>query len=292
VKVWLNSRLLDAQKASVSVFDHGFLYGDGIYETVRAYDGEVFHWHEHYRRLRESARRITLACPWSARYLEQAIQNVLRANKTPNASVRITISRGPGSLGLDPRLCPRPTLAILLHPERALEKIWREGVSIGIPHIRRNHPLCLDPLIKSNNALNTILAKIEGNRMKVFETVLTNLDGYLTEGTTSNIFFVKKGILYTPALSCGLLNGITRQAVLKISKRARIRLKEGWFTPRELGNADEAFLSSTTLEIAPIISMKQAGKAGTKRIGAGRPGPLTHRMHTLLKVVLPPLRRT
>ncbi len=157
------------KKAQVSVFDHGFLYGDGIYETVHAYEGRVFHWPEHYKRLKQSARLIDLKCPWSSAYLLEGIQKVLRANRAPNASVRITVSRGPGPLGLDPRVCPKPTLAMLLHPDRDVKTLWKNGVSIGIPKVRRNHPLCLDPRIKSNNSLNTILAKMEGTRMGVLK---------------------------------------------------------------------------------------------------------------------------
>lgn len=283
MKVWLNTGLADARRASVSVFDHGFLYGDGIYETVKAYGYNVFHWPEHYKRLKQSAQRLSLKCPWSSDYLLKAIRRLLRANHAPDASVRITVARGPGPLGLDPRVCPKPTLVMLLHPTRPLARIWKQGISIGIPRIRRNHPLCLDPQIKSNNSLNTILAKIEGNQMGVFETVLTNLEGYLTEGTTSNIFFVKNGVLYTPALSCGLLEGVTRGYVLRLARRHRIPVAEGRYTPKELLKADEVFLSSTTLEIAPVVKLKFTTQKIIHRIGAGRPGPLTQKIHAFSK---------
>ena len=198
MKVFFQNRIVDEKHARVSVLDHGFLYGDGIYETVRAYDYRVFHWLDHYQRLKQSARRINLRCPWSSGFLFRGVIKVLKANNSPNGSVRITVSRGPGPLGLDPSVCPNPTLAMLLHPARPLERLWKKGVSIGIPKIRRNHHQCLDPQIKSNNSLNTILAKIEVKRMGVFEAVLLNLDGHLTEGTTSNIFFVRRGQLFTP----------------------------------------------------------------------------------------------
>lgn len=255
MKIFLDGRLVNAKNARVSVYDHGFLYGDGIYETVHAYRYKTFHWPEHDRRLRESARRIRLKCPWSSAYLLQAIQKVLRANRQPNASVRITVSRGPGPLGLDPSVCPKPTLVMLLHPERPLAKIWREGVSIGIPRIRRNHPACLDPQIKSNNSLNTILAKTEAKAMGVFEAVLLNLDGHLTEGTTSNIFLVKNREIFTPALSCGLLEGVTRGIVMRLARRAGYKVREGRYTLRDLRKADEIFLTSTTLEIVPVIKV-------------------------------------
>lgn len=278
MKVFLDNRLVDAKKARVSVFDHGFLYGDGIYETVRAYDYRVFHWPEHYRRLRNSARRIALRCPWSSPYLLRSIERVLRANREPNASVRITVARGPGPLGLDPSVCPKPTLVLLLHPARPLEKLWKTGVSIGIPRVRRNHPACLDPRIKSNNSLNTILAKMEAQKMGVFEAVLLNLEGYLTEGTTSNIFFVKKNVIYTPGLSCGLLEGVTRAAVIKFARRARYRVLEGRYTLADLRKADEIFLTSTTLEIVSVIKV-----VASTAFWSGRPGPVTRRLHQLFR---------
>ncbi len=234
MKVFFKNKIVDEKNARVSVFDHGFLYGDGIYETVQAYHGRVFHWADHYRGLKESARRLSLKCPWSRTYLLKGIEKVLRANHSPNASVRITISRGPGPLGLDPRACPKPTLVMLLHPDRNVAALRKTGVSIGIPTVRRNHPRCLDPQIKSNNSLNTILAKIEGTRMGVFETVLLNLDDHLTEGTTSNLFFVRRNRMYTPATSCGLLEGITRQEVLKLSRRAGYKVHEGHYKASDL----------------------------------------------------------
>ncbi len=306
MKVWLNNRLSDAKDAKISVYDHGFLYGDGIYETVHAYGYRVFHWPDHYRRLRESAGRIALKCPWSSRTLEERIVKVLKANREPDASVRITIARGPGPLGLDPTVCPHPTLVMLLHPKRDFERYWKDGVVIGIPKIRRNHPQTLDPQIKSNNSLNTILAKIEGEEMGVFESVLLNLNGELTEGTTSNIFFVKRGQIFTPALSCGLLAGITREAVLKkLAPRSRIRAHEGRYTPKDLKQADEIFLTSTTLEIAPVVTVKIAtptltptlslirervakpGEGGPRTLWHGKPGPMTRHIHALFRSTLP-----
>jgi len=281
MKVFLNNRLVAADKARVSAFDHGFLYGDGIYETVRAYEYRVFHWPDHFRRLQNSARRLALKCPWSSRYLLKAIDRVLRANGEPNASVRITVARGPGPLGLDPSVCPKPTLVILLHPARPLEKLWKNGISIGIVRVRRNHPRCLDPQIKSNNSLNTILAKMEAKKMKVFEAVLLNLDGYLTEGTTSNIFFVKDGVLHTPAFSCGLLEGVTRNEVIRLARGKGISVREGRYRVADLRRADEVLLTSTTLEVVSVVRVRQ-GARGWK-VGNGRPGPVTQHLHQLFR---------
>jgi branched-chain amino acid aminotransferase len=276
VNVFFKDRIVSAQEARLSVFDHGYLYGDGIYETVRAYEYRVFHWPRHFRRLKQSARRLQLKCPWSSAFLLRATGRVLKANRSPNASVRITVSRGPGPLGLDPTVCPQPTLVMLLHPERPVKKLRAIGVSIGIPKVRRNHPLCLDPQIKSNNQLNTILAKMEGKKMGVFETVLLNLEGFLTEGTTSNLFFVKKDRIYTPALSCGLLEGITRASVIKLARQQGSAVREVRGTVQDLRQSDEIFLSSTTLEIMPVVTVRE----GTRhwRVGNGRPGPVASRL--------------
>ena len=283
MKIWFQERLCEARDARVSVYDHGFLYGDGIYETVHAYNYHVFHWNGHFERLKNSARRIELRVPWSSRSLHDRVGKVLAANHSPNASVRITIARGPGPIGLNPAVCPRPTLVMLPLPHRDVAPIWKRGISIGITAICRNHTRCLDPQIKSNNSLNTILARVEAEKMRVFEGVLTNLDGYLTEGTISNIFFVKNGELYTPALECGLLEGVTRGALLKRAKLAGLRVHEGRYTPRDLLRAEEAFLASTTLEVAPIVRIKIAGSRKVHRVGNGRPGVVTRRLHALFR---------
>ena len=288
MKILLNGRVIPAERPCVSAFDHGFLYGDGVYETVRTYGYRVFHWPDHDRRLRQSCRAVALACPWSSAALERMVRRIARENRKPDATVRITLSRGPGPLGLDPALCPKPTLALLLHPDRRVEALRGAGASVGIPRIRRNHPRCLDPQIKSNNSLNTIFAKMEAKRLKVFEAVLLNLDGFLTEGTTSNLFFARRGILYTPALACGLLSGVTRRAVMTLARRAKIAVREGRYAPADLRRADEAFLCSTTLEIMPItrvVEYRGARGMGTRRtmIGNGRPGLLTQRLHAALR---------
>ncbi len=283
MKIWLNDRLLDEKDARVSVMDHGFLYGDGIYETVHAYHYKIFHWPDHYKRLIQSARRIELKCPWSARWLEQRMEKLLTANQEPHGSVRITVARGPGPLGLDPTVCSTPTLALILHPSRNVQAVWAEGISIGITKIKRNPPEALDPAIKSNNSLNTILAKIEAMKMKVFEGVLTNLKGKLTEGTTSNIFFIKGGVINTPALECGLLAGITRESVIRLARKKGFKVQEGHFTPHHAVHADEVFLSSTTLEIAPVVRIRIAGQPGFHRIGDGRPGSITRQIHAGLR---------
>jgi len=287
VKVFLQDRIVDANRARVSIFDHSFLYGDGIYETVRAYDYRVFHWPEHFKRLKQSAARLQLKCPWSSRFLLDGIVRVLRANRAPGGSIRISISRGPGSLGLDPLLCPKPTLVILLHPSRPIAALQKNGVTIGIPEVRRNHPKCLDPQIKSNNSLNTILAKIEAKRMGAFEAVLLNLEGDLTEGTTSNLFFVKGKTLYTPGLPCGLLEGVTRGLVMTLARRAGFRVSEGRYGIKDLRAADEIFLTSTTLEIVPVVKvlLRKNHRAALLWRRPG-PGPAASQLHRIFRPAL------
>lgn len=281
--VFLNGRFLHESRAHLSVFDHGFLYGDGVYETVRVYNGRVFRWPDHIRRLRRSCRWLSLACPWSSSMLERAIGALVRKNLRDSASVRITVSRGPGPLGFDPALCPTPTLAMMLHPDRPVERLQAQGVTIAIPSVRRSHPDTLDPAIKSNNTLNLILAKMEAKRRRAFEAVLLNLDGHLTEGTTSNLFFAKGKRLFTPALSCGLLEGVTRAVVIRLARRLGIPVREGRYTLADLRRADEIFLTSTTLEIVPVTSVVTPPRPHAVAVTSPRrsliwhrlPGPLT-----------------
>ena len=281
--IWLNDRLVRARRAAVSIFDHGFLYGDGIYETVHAYGGRIFHWPTHFKRLQQSARLIGLRLPWSSRKLERAVSRVLSANRKPNGSVRITVTRGPGSLGLNPALCSKPTLVMQLHPDRDLSPHWKRGVTIGIPQVRRNPREALDPQIKATSSLNTVLAKMEAERMGVFEAVLLNSAGFLTEGTTCNIFWARKGVLYTPALSNGLLAGVTRGAVLRLARRKKWPVREGNYRLPDVRRADECFLSSTTLEIMPVVAWRSFDARRMRRIGTGQPGPLTRQLQGLFR---------
>ncbi len=265
--VFLNGRFLPASQARVSIFDHSFLYGDGLYETVRVDEGRVCDWPAHYRRLKTSAQSLALAIPWSSAYLEKTARSLARANRQTSVTIRVTISRGPGPLGLDPTLCPRPTLAMQPHPQRPLEKLWREGVSVMIARVRRNPPECLDPSIKSNSALNTVMAKKEAQKAGAFEALMLNLDGYLTEGTITNLFFVKKGKLFTPALTCGLLAGVARARVIRLARKMNRPVQEGRYTPLDLKKANEIFLTSSTLRVVPVVRVHS--------LWTGRLGPLT-----------------
>jgi len=263
--IYLNNKLIPKNKATISVFDHGFLYGDGVYETLRAYKGIAFEFDEHIQRLFRSAHMIGLKVPKTLEEIKNAVYKTLGANNLKEAFIRINVSRGFGPIGLDPELCPKPTFVIIANPfkEYPLE-FYRKGVKIVIVNVRRNFKDALNPMIKSLNFLNNILATIEGQKKGAHEAIMLNYKGYIAEGTTSNIFFVKDNSLYTPAVDVGILDGITRQVVLNIAEELRIRFREGRFTPKDIYNADEVFISSTTREIMPVNRVDDV-KIGSKR---------------------------
>jgi branched-chain amino acid aminotransferase len=285
--VFLQSRLVHADQARVSAFDHGFLYGDGIYETVRVYAETPFEWPAHDHRLRQSARHLSLACPWSSRYLLTAIERLLRADGRSEATVRLSVTRGPGPLGLDPALCRPSTLVIQSHPDRSLEALREKGVSMAIAEcVRHPSPGSLDCRIKSTNSLSFVLAKMEARRRGVFETVLLNEAGRLTEGASSNLFFIRARTLHTPDVSCGLLPGITRRLVLGLAAAAGLRTLEGAYRPQDLLSADEIFLTNTTFEVLPVTELAWPGpRTGRRRraVGRGRPGPYTQTLQALYR---------
>lgn len=253
MQVHLNGKLIPAKEALISVFDHGFLYGDGIYETLRVYDGVIFMLDEHLRRLHRSASMIGLTIPLDTDTIKISIYETLIANSLKNAYVRLTISRGHGPIGLDPDLCPKPTIVIIAEEMREYPKAFYEkGISIIISETKRNSREALNPQIKSLNFLNNILAKIEAKKKGVYDAVMLNVYEKLTEGTTSNLFFYKDDTLCTPSIDCGILDGITREVVIEISKRKGIRLKEGEFTREDLYRALEVFITGTTIEIMPV----------------------------------------
>jgi branched-chain amino acid aminotransferase len=287
MKVFLNGHLVDARQAAVSVFDHSFLYGDGLYESVHAYGFRLFEWDAHERRLRSSARALGLRCPWSKTYLHKAAVQLLRANHQPDAIVRLTLSRGPGPLGLDPHLCPTPTLAIMTHPPRVVKEWLERGATVAIVRVRRLPPESVDPAIKSNNMLNLVMAKREAIALQADEALLLNLKGHLTEGTISNLFFVRHGILHTPSLECGLLPGITRRLLIMLARKAGIVVREGRYRSAALRLAEEIFLSGSGMEILPVVRILDAS-SGKRRarawaVGKGIPGLMSTRLYELLK---------
>jgi branched-chain amino acid aminotransferase len=272
--IYLDGHFVAQEQALVSVFDHGFLYGDGIYETMRAYGGNLFLLKKHLRRLKCSADAISLKLPLSLGAIGEALNESLTVNKLQEAYVRIQVSRGPGEIGLDPALCPAPTMVIVTKPFKDYPaEQYEQGVSVAVVKTRRNHPLALNPAIKGTNFMNNILARIESLKAGAAEGIMLNWKGYVAEGTISNIFMVKKGVLYTPRLDTGILEGVTRDLVLRLARRKRVPIKEALLLPKNLYAADECFLTNTTMEIMPVTTIDR------KPVGNGKPGPVTMALH-------------
>jgi branched-chain amino acid aminotransferase len=276
--VYLNGKLVPEEKARVSVFDHGFLYGDGIYETMRAYKGIVFMVDEHIKRLFRSGDLIKLKINLSHEGIKKAIYNSLKKNNLKDAYIRLSISRGQGEIGLDPELCKKPTFVIIAKQFKEYpEELYLRGVKISIVKTRRNAPEALNPKIKSLNFLNNILAKIEAKEAGAYEAIMLNYKGYLTEGTITNIFFIKDNSLFTPSIESGILDGITRDLIIRVAERTGIKVIEGLYTPENIYDADETFITNTTLEILSVI------KIDKNVIGKGIPGLVTKDLHSRYK---------
>lgn len=253
MQIHLNGRLVPAKEAVISVFDHGFLYGDGIYETMRVYDGVTFMLDEHLRRLYRSASMIGLTIPVDVDSLKAYVYDTLIANSLKDAFVRLTISRGYGPVGLDPDLCPSPTIVIIAQEMKDYPKsFYEKGISLIISETKKNFREALNPQIKSLNFLNNIIAKIEAKKKGAYDAIMLNVYSKLAEGTINNIFFFKDNVLCTPSTECGILDGITRGIVIEIAVRAGLIVKEGEFTREELYSAEEVFITNTTLEVMPV----------------------------------------
>lgn len=279
--IFLNDRFVDRKEAVVSVFDHGYLYGDGIYETLRAYGGRIFMLQQHLARLRRSGGSIGLDLPIPEKDWPALLREAISRNGLTDAYLRITISRGEGEIGLDPALCPRPTLVILTKPFAPYPPhLFQDGVNLAIVQVRRNLSTALSPQIKSLNFLNNILAKQEATRARAFDGIMLNAEGDLTECSISNLFFVRGGRLCTPSLECGILDGITREVVLLLARENGVPIEEGRYKPEALRQADECFLTNTTMEIMPV------GEVDTIPVGSGRPGPLTLKLRELFRANL------
>ena len=268
--VYLNGHFVPREEANVSVYDHGFLYGDGIYETMRAYGGKIFLLARHLSRLKRSADALALSLPLPIDKIGETLNEALTVNKLREAYVRIQVTRGTGEIGLDPALCPAPTMVILVKPFKDYPPaLYEKGVNVAIVGTRRNHPLSLDPAIKSTNFLNNILAKMESLQAGAYEGIMLNWKGYVAEGTISNIFAFRKRVLATPSLETGILDGITRDLVIRLAKQSKIDVEERLLRPRDLARADECFITNTTVEILPVTAIDGAP------VGSGAPGPVT-----------------
>lgn len=272
--IYLNNKFVTDKEATVSVFDHGFLYGDGVYETIRSYGPRIFMREEHISRLFHSAEEIGLTIPipeknWGGILHESMIRNDVGTD-LQDAYLRITVSRGAGDIGLDPALCSSPTVVVMAKPlVPPAFHLYETGVDVIVASTKRNLPSALSPQIKSINFLNNIQAKREAIAAGAFDSILLNWEQLLTECTVSNVFFVMDGILRTPALECGLLNGITRSIVIRLAGELNMRLEEGHYTVDQLYQSDECFLTNTSMEIMPVTSIDH------RLVGNGKPGPLT-----------------
>lgn len=283
MKIYINGKFYDKSQAKVSVFDHGLLYGDGVFEGIRSYGRLVFKLKEHIDRLFESAQSIMLKITLTREQLAKAVILTLKENKLDNAYIRLVVTRGEGDLGLDPRKClSGPTIIIIadrivLYPE----KLYREGLSIVTVPTVRNLPEALNPQIKSLNYLNNILAKIEAANAGCEEAIMLDSLGYVAECTGDNIFIAKNNHLYTPPQCMGTLRGITRDAVLEIARKDKIPAHEHVITRHEVYISDECFLTGTAAEIIPVV------KVDGRTIGTGKPGKLTLKLmkdfHALTK---------
>ncbi len=266
--VYLNGEYVPALEAKISVFDHGFLYGDGLFETMRAYNGRILLLAEHLDRLFRSARALELVMPWSQEFMEHALSGLISRNGR-NLYIRLTVSRGPGPVGIDPGLCPSPTILITSKEIKYNERLYTEGASAMFVKTLRNLAGATMPEVKSLNFLNNILAKQEVIRAGADEGFMLNHLGEVTEGTVSNVFLVTDGCVLTPAPKAGLLVGITRLKVLELARAHGIRAEEKTLYKEDFFNADEIFYTNSSSEIVPVTKLD--GRA----VGPGRPGQLT-----------------
>lgn len=274
MKVYLNGQFVAEEEAKVSVFDHGLLYGDGVFEGIRAYDGYVFKLDQHLDRLYESARAITLEIPLSKEQMAQAILETLRVNQVRSAYIRPIVTRGVGDLGIDPRRCyGKPSIIVIVREWRALfgAESVQQGLKAIVASTRARPPDTLSPSIKSLNYLNNIMARIEANHAGADEALMLDTHGFVAEGSAENVFIVRRGKLLTPpTVAC--LPGITRETAIELARSEKIPVSEEFFTLSALYGADECFVTGTAAELAPVIEIDR------RPIGTGKPGPITQRL--------------
>jgi len=253
MKIYLNGKFVDKEDAKVSVYDHGLLYGDGIFEGIRVYDGVIFKLKEHIDRLYDSAKSIILKIPHSKEEMEKIVVDTVKINNLRDAYIRLVVTRGIGDLGLDPEKCPEPTVFCIAEPMKPL--LGDSGIRVITSSIRRLPVDVLNPAVKSLNYLNSILAKIQANYAGVDEAFLLDSEGYVAEGTGDNIFVVKNGVIKTPPLSSSVLKGITRDVVIDLAKDMGYSILEEKLTLHELYVADELFITGTAAELVPVIEI-------------------------------------
>jgi len=275
LKIWLDGKLVDEKDAKISVFDHGLLYGDGVFEGIRVYNSRVFELEAHIRRLYDSAKAIRLEIPTSQKKLISAVEKTVQANGVIDGYIRLLVTRGVGTLGLNPFICEDSRLIIIadniqLYPEELYEK----GMKVISATTVRNHPLAIPPQVKSLNYLNNILAKIEALDYEVPEAIMYNHEGYVAEATGDNVFIVRDGVIYTPPAEAGSLEGITRSVVIRLAREENLEVVEKNLTRFDLYVCDEFFLTGTAAEVIGIVEID--GRV----IGDSKPGPITKLLRT------------
>jgi branched-chain amino acid aminotransferase len=269
-KIWLDGKLVDRQDAKISVFDHGLLYGDGVFEGIRVYSGKIFEFDAHIRRLYESAKAIRMEIPITAAELSEAVTETVQANNIKSGYIRLVVTRGVGDLGLNPFLCKRATVIIIAdHIKLYPEEYYEKGMKVISALTVRNHPLSLPPQVKSLNYLNNILAKIEALDAGAGEAIMYNHEGFVAEATGDNVFVVRGGVIYTPPAQAGSLEGITRAVVIRLAKADGIEVVEKNLTRFDLYVSDEMFLTGTAAEVIGVVTIDG------RIVGDGHPGTIT-----------------
>ncbi|MBN1526297.1 MAG: aminotransferase class IV [Candidatus Omnitrophica bacterium] len=276
VKVWINDKLVDNGEARISVFDRGFMFGDGLFETMRSYDGAVFRMREHLERLFGGLTVMKIKCPYDRKYLEDAVYKCLEANGLKESNVRLTVTRGASLTGSFSHADLKPNVVIITRQLELPKRAYERGVAATIAAIRQNDQSPVARL-KTLNFLPYIIARMNAKEAGFDDAILLNTRGHVAEGTTANIFMVKHGHLMTPSLDCGILPGVTRGAVLAVAAAGGIKVKEGHFSQRDLTAADEVFLTNSVIELLPVVRIAKG------KIGKGEPGELTKRLHGMYR---------
>jgi branched-chain amino acid aminotransferase len=273
LKIWLDGKLVDEADAKVSVFDHGLLYGDGIFEGIRVYDGRVFELEAHLHRLYESAKMIRLEIPLDKDELAAAMKKTVEANGITDGYIRLVVTRGVGNLGLNPFVCKKSGLIVIADQiQPYAEELYETGMKVISATTVRNHPLALPPQLKSLNYLNNIMAKLEALNSGAAEAIMYNHEGYVAEATVDNVFIVRDGVIYTPPVAAGALEGITRNLVIRLARQENLEVVEKNLTRCDLYVCDEFFLTGTAAEIIGVVEIDG------RTVGDGKPGPITKRL--------------